>query len=587
MKKAFNALIERGQASPKTFFLLIFIALLVSDLLLVRDFSWLAENSGGKRFWVNFSLSALVLFFLMMLLTPVKNSVLRYIFLLFILSTQVAQQSYFAVYRNFFSVFDLRFASADPLLALTLWLENAIILKPLLLLSVEIPLLLLLFRLGLQPRIWQRVAGSVFAVVLFFLISFNWYGINKFQFSSVAYAGVLPNLIERNTFEGQLQNKPAVPEQIASDSAPNIVFIVGESLTLEHLSIYNYPRETTPHLKKMLQQGEMVLFHNAVTTGTRTLSAVPYMLTGLQGIDPHGMIYRTPTIFNYAKAAGYRTAFITAQDFQWRNIDQIFIDEDLDLYQNGTDFSASVSVSTGADDIKVLEQGVLPYLDTALSAQQDKPLLLVTQMNGSHYPYNTHSPDYIKKFLPESEPNGNNAYDNTVVYTDHYLKRLIDAVRSKDSEAWVFYSSDHGQDVSDNATFFNSGYSSGVIHNAMMIFPPASAQKVLQNNALVPVSQADIFATILALMEIKPVSEINGEDLRNSIHKDRLRVVSAYMKTLHNEPNAVLVFPDLTYIYIDFDRHSATLRDGKTVVPYTDLAPEYRQIFDRRLTPNI
>lgn len=587
MKKAFNALFERGQASPKTFFLLIFIALLASDLLLVRDFSWLAENSGGKRFWINFSFSALVLFFLMVLLAPVKNSPLRFIFLFFILGTQIAQQSYFAVYRNFFSVFDLRFAGADPLLALTLWLENAIVLKPLLLLAVEIPLLLLLFRLGLQPRIWQRLAGGVIAAMLFLLISFNWYGINKFQFSSVAYAGVFPKLIERNTFEGQQQGKPVVPEKIASDSAPNIVFIVGESLTLEHLSVYNYPRETTPNLNKMLQQGEMVLFHNAVTTGTRTLSAVPYMLTGLQGIDPHGIIYSTPTIFNYAKAAGYQTAFITAQDFQWRNIDQMFIDQDLDLYQNGTDFSAAVSVSTGADDIKVLEQGVLPYLERTLSAKQDKPMLLVTQMNGSHYPYNTHSPDYIKRFLPETEPNGNNAYDNTVIYTDHYLKRLVDAVRSKDPDAWIFYSSDHGQDVSDNATFFNSGYSSGVIHNAMMVFPPEPTLDDVQKNTSAPVSQADIFSTILALMEIQPVSEVNGKDLRKPINKDRLRVVSAYMKTLHNEPNAVLVFPDLTYIHIDFDRHSATLRDGVTVVPYTDLAPEYRQIFDRRLTPNI
>jgi hypothetical protein len=118
-----------------------------------------------------------------------------------------------------------------------------------------------------------------------------------------------------------------------------------------------------------------------------------------------------------------------------------------------------------------------------------------------------------------------------------------------------------------------------------MVFPPADAIDTLKANETAPVSQADIFATILNLMQIQPVTEINGINLMSKIDPARLRVVSAYMKTLHNEPNAVLVLPDLRYIHIDFDRQSATLPDGKTIQPYQELMPEYRAIFDRRLTP--
>lgn len=542
------------------------------------------ENFAGKRFWANFSLSIGVLAALLLVIAPIKNGSIRAIFLFFILGTQVIQQSYFVVYRNFVGVYDLRFVAEDPLLTLELWFDNAIVLKPLLLLAVEIPVLLMIFRINLTPRLWLRFTAGTLGVLIFFLITFNWYGINKFQFSSVAYAGTFPGLVEQSAFHDKLADKPVLQKQEASQNAPNIIFIVGESLTLEHLGIFGYPRPTTPHLRKMQDEGELVLFRNAVTTGTRTLSSVPYMLTGLQGIDPQGEIYSKPTIFNYAKAAGYNTAFITAQDFQWRDIDQIFVDQDLDLYLNGTDFSPSVSVSNGADDMLVLEKGVFPFLQKNLATESSKPILLVTQMNGSHYPYSEHSPEYIKKFLPEDEPNGNNAYDNTVLYTDLYLKQLVKTIRSSDSEAWIFYSSDHGQDVSSNATFFNSGYSSGVIHNAFMVFPPISAHQKILDNALAPVSQADIFATILALMQIQPVSDIDGIDLRQPIPEDRLRVVSAYMKTLHNEPNAVLVFPDLSYIYIDFNRRSATLTDGKTVTPYSELPLIYRKVFDRRLT---
>lgn len=585
LQNAFSQLVSTAQRGPKRAFILIFLALLLCDLVLVRDLSWLAENIEGKRFWVNYSFSAVTLLLLLILFAPARSGVARSLFMFFVLGTQIAQQSYFAVYRNFVSVFDLRFVAEDPLLTLELWLDNAVILKPLILLCIELPLLLLLFRLNLAPRLWLKASSTVIASLLFLLITFSWYGIGKFQFSSIAYAGVFPSLIERQAFTAEMADKPELAQRNAVKDTPNIVFIVGESLTLRNLGIYGYERNTTPRLAKMMANRELVLYRNAVTAGTRTLSSVPYMLTGLQGIDPHGLIYSSPTLFNYAKAAGYSTAFITAQDFQWRNIDQLFVDKDLDFYQNGTDFSANVSVSEGADDIKVLEQGVLPYLDRALNGENNAPMMLVVQMNGSHYPYATHSPDYIKQFLPEDNPNGRNAYDNTVLYADLYLERLVKAVREKDPDAWIFYSSDHGQDVSANATFFNSGYSSGTIHNAMMVFPPAAAYQAVAQNSDAPVSHVDIFASILDLIQFEAVSEINGESLLEPIDPERLRVVSAYMKTLHNEPNAVLVFPDLTYIHLDFDRQSATLRDGKTVRPYSDLPIEYRQIFDRRLHP--
>ena len=587
MEKVFATMVQKGKAAPKLTFVFIFICLALLDLVLVRDISWLLENLEGKRFWVNYSFSLGALFLLMLILAPTKSTVIRSVFLFFILGTQIAQQSYFAVYGGFVSVFDLRFVAADPLLTLELWLDNAIILKPLILLAIELPLLLLLFRLDLKPRWWLRLGSGVLATLLFLLVTFSWYGISKFQFSSLAYAGVFPGLIERQAFENKLTKKPIVPKQEHTAHAPNIVFVVGESLNIHNLGINGYYRQTTPRLQKMLDNGEMLLFKNAVSIGTRTLSSVPYMLTGLQGIDPYGIIYSTPTIFNYAKAAGYQTALITAQDFQWRNIDQVFVDQDLDFYRSGPDFSAAVSVSEGADDIKVLEKGIVPYLDSALATPQSTPMLLVAQMNGSHYPYNTHSPDYIKQFFPEDNPNGSNAYDNTVLYTDLYLEGLVNHVRSLDPNAWIFFSSDHGQDIiSPTKTHFNRGYASGVIHNPLMVFPPKSAISRLSQNVQSPVSQADIFATILELMQITPVSEINGTSLLEPIEQDRLRVVSAYMKTLHNEPNAVLMFPDMSYIHVDFDRQSVTLQDGKTIKPYSELQPEYRAFFERRLNPD-
>ncbi|MBN3562399.1 phosphoethanolamine transferase [Aliamphritea spongicola] len=583
MQNIFSRLSDVAMAAPKRAFCAIVLLVLAFDLVLVRDFGWVLENFQGKRFLVNYGLSSLALVLLTILLLPLRTYVGRTVVIALILIPQLVQLSFFAIYRNFVSVFDLRFVAEDPLLTLILWLDNAAIFKPLLLIALELPLLLLLTRLPLRPRWWARGISGVFGSLLFLLLAFNWYGVTKFQFSSLAYIGTFPGLIEQQVFAAKLVEKPVLEKQVAAKDAPNIVFVVGESLTKSQMGVYGYDRDTTPNLQRLLDVGELVLYDNAVSIGTKTLSSVPYMLTGLQGIDPHGRVYSVPTIFNYAKAAGYQTALITAQDFKWRNVDQMFLDGDLDYFQEGTDFSSNISVSIGADDMTVLEKGVMPYLKQA--KQSDAPYMLVVQMNGNHYPYSKHSPDEFKKFLPEEDENGVNAYDNSVAYSDHYFNELINAIRADDPDAWIFFSTDHGQNIDSKNSPYNYGYGLGTTHNAMFAVPPASEAAAMQVNTDRPVSSADIFATILGLMDTRPVSDIDGENLREPIDPERLRVISAYMKTLHNDPNAVLVFPDLSYLHIDFERKSAILPEDGKVVPYTKLPDNYRRLFDRYLNP--
>jgi glucan phosphoethanolaminetransferase (alkaline phosphatase superfamily) len=207
---------------------------------------------------------------------------------------------------------------------------------------------------------------------------------------------------------------------------------------------------------------ELVAFENAVTIGTRTMVSVPYMLHGMQGIDPTSWIYHRPSVFNCASSAGYQTALITAQDFQWRNIDRLFVDADLHHFQQGIEFSPSVNVSLGADDHRVLERGMFPFL--ARATQNAKPILLVTQMSSSHPPFAAQVPQALKPFLPEPSPNSVNAYDNTVWYTDLYLHRLVQSVRAQRPGAWVFFTSDHGQYVGDGETRFHGDMGDPITH---------------------------------------------------------------------------------------------------------------------------
>ncbi|MEI7902539.1 MAG: phosphoethanolamine transferase [bacterium] len=494
------------------------------------------------------------------------------------------QTAYFGIFQNYIGVFDLRFFAADPGMSMALYWENGAILRPLLTAAIAVAVLWRVMGWPSNKRLWLRYVVGALSLGVFVLLSTNWYSAPQFQLAPVACACSFARALDIRTGRNRAAviNRPALPQHTANPNAPDIVWVIGESLTPLHMGVYGYPRDTTPNLSRMLAQGKVVVFRNALTIGTRTMSTVPYMLAGLQGIDPYGVIYQTPSVFNYAKSMGYQTALITAQDFQWRNIDRLLVDRDMDHFQQGSDFSSDVSVSVGADDQRVLDRGVLPYWGKATATQ--KPVLLVTQMSGSHAPFDRQVPTALKHFLPEDGPYSINAYDNTVWYTDLYLERLLKAVRAKRPNTWLFFTSDHGTHMTTQGAKLTRDFDDSVTHVPLLVFPPSpeNVQRVRADpNA--PVSQADILATLLNLMGTQPAAPIDGSSLLEPIAPDRMRVVSPYMITLHNEPVAALVLPDGTRYEINFEKNSVTLPDGKTVEPYETLDARLRERFERRL----
>jgi len=51
------------------------------------------------------------------------------------------------------------------------------------------------------------------------------------------------------------------------------------------------------------------------------------------------------------------------------------------------------------------------------------------------------------------------------------------------------------------------------------------------------------------------------------------------MPTQHNEKKAVLVNPDLNYYFIDFEKMSVTMPNGKKTIQFKDWDKNYQQIF--------
>ena len=562
--------------------LLIWLGITLLDLFVVRDFSWIFEHWNSKHVVVNYGLTALAMMLLLFILSPIIRyfKTGKYLVFAFIAVPMWVQMSHYEVYRSFASSSGFREFSQDPSLVLSVWIDQFNWLKSTIILLFVYGLLSLLS--GVKTKIvrWRYGLNVIGFTLLYLLTTFSWYGVNNFQNSTLSYYSTLLQMSRMQVLEFKYDKPSVIPSQLSTEGLPNIIYIVGESLTLSHMSIYGYNRNTTPQLAQLEKDRQLIKYNNALSIGTHTRLSVPYMLVGIEGIDPKGRIYQTPTVFNYAKARGYTTAFISAQDTNWGHIKEMFVDESVDYFWHGVNMNKNASVHKGADDMRVLNEIALPYI--AKVGKQKTPFFLVLQMDGSHYPYAEHSTKKHKIFLPENTPNSINAYDNTVVKTDEYLFKIIQKMRQEYPNSWVFYSTDHGQGLGGKAGKFNQDPHLNTIHNPLLISAPKSKIAQLLRNQDAPVSQADIVPSILDIIGMKPDKNINGKSLLKPINSNRLRVVSQYMPTQHNDPRAVLAEPNLKLYTLDFEKMSVSFPDEKKVIHFKDWDARHQKIFIER-----
>jgi heptose-I-phosphate ethanolaminephosphotransferase len=89
-----------------------------------------------------------------------------------------------------------------------------------------------------------------------------------------------------------------------------LVLVIGESTNRQRMSLYGYPRETTPELDKLKDQ--LAVFDNVITPRPYTIEALQQVLTFAD--EEHPDLYlSTPSLVSMMKQAGYKTFWITNQ----------------------------------------------------------------------------------------------------------------------------------------------------------------------------------------------------------------------------------------------------------------------------------
>ena len=248
-----------------------------------------------------------------------------------------------------------------------------------------------------------------------------------------------------DTTIANMREAPDAPN-LAVGAPEVMVLVIGESSSRKAWGLFN-PKlgvQTTPKLFERLERGEQILpFSNVVAQSVSTRQAVPSMLTPEPVLWPDGTPnpQATRSILSQVAKVGYRTGWFSNQVAvgEFDGVIAAYADE----AQSRAFLNPSSFASQGSYD-----EVLLPALKRFLAAKDGTGrTFVVLHTMGSHFRFEHR---YPSGFGPFATPrSAEQAYQNSVAYTDTVLDRVIDALEQDGRSAVLLYVSDHGQGLAD------------------------------------------------------------------------------------------------------------------------------------------
>ncbi len=260
------------------------------------------------------------------------------------------------------------------------------------------------------------------------------------QFVPAAIAAV----VAANELRGPLPPRRAVTEvPAASPAARHVLMLVDESIRPDYLD-FTPGNRLTPNLPRLRER--IADFGAAVSAGNCSHYANAILRLGGTREDLVRSVTTSPSIWQYARRAGFRTVYVDAQSRRSKNPGRL---------QN---FMALEEVSY-IDELHVLSHDHAAQLDFELlrllgeTLRAGEPTFVYANKNGAHFPFDESYPSAQAEFLPtHTELSGTsrehegllNSYRNGVRWSvDGFFAELFERFALDDVA--IIYTSDHGQ----------------------------------------------------------------------------------------------------------------------------------------------
>lgn len=304
-----------------------------------------------------------------------------------------------------------------------------------------------------------------------------------------------------------------------------IVLVIGETARADRFALNGYARDTNPELRRQ----RVVSFTRATSCGTSTAVSVPCMFSALgrahYSPEEAG---RSDNALDVLARSGVRVLWRDNNSGSKGVADRV-------RYENFHSPERNRVCDTECRDV-----GMLDGLEDFIKENRGHDILIVLHQMGSHGPeYYKRYPAAFEKFTPVcrsgelqtcSKAEIDNAYDNSILYTDHFLSRVIDFLKQYDGshETAMLYASDHGESLGENNIYLH-GAPYALAPDAQTHVPVVMwfgknfdypLEAALRQQDL-PISHDDLFCSLLLAFE-RETRDCSGMKKLFALHKDRL-----------------------------------------------------------------
>jgi len=355
----------------------------------------------------------------------------------------------------------------------------------------------------------QVALTLVFILALIYANSTNWLWIDKN--SKKLGALVMPWSYVVNTsryyHSKNKKNKEQIllPDATVTDSTKSVVvLVIGESARSANFSLYGYEKNTNPELEEI---NDLHVYPAE--------SAATYTTEGIKAILEHK---KTGKLYEILPNYLYRNGF----EVIWRSTNWGEPTVRIKNYLKKDELIKSYN-QEGFEYDEILLHGLK---DEILNSENNK-ILIVLHTSTSH------GPAYYKKYPPEfnqftpvcksvelakcTQQELINAYDNTILYTDHILAALIEELKQvQEYNTSMIFISDHGESLGEKNLYMH-GIPLSIAPKEQYEIPFIvwASDDTLEFKESKMLSQHHVFHTVLDLLKIdSPVYDENMSILK-------------------------------------------------------------------------
>jgi arylsulfatase A-like enzyme len=309
----------------------------------------------------------------------------------------------------------------------------------------------------------------------------------------------------------------------SADSRPSprpssVLLITLDSTRADRLGCYGAEGAMTPYLDRLAQSGTK--FEQALSPSPLTLPSHASILTGLaprrHGVRDNGR-YRlddaVPVLTERLRAAGYQTvAFVSSAVLDRR----LGLDRGFDIYDD--------NVRVGKREVANYEERAASHTTRAVLERIDEltpPFFLWVHYNDPHRPHAP--PEPFKMRFPDRP------YDGEIAFVDWEMGGVVTAARQKAGSLITVVAGDHGESLGEHGEAAHGVFLYQSTQRVPLILAGAGipSYKLVRRN----VGLVDIAPTVLDLLELPPMQEIDGRSLVPALRGRDLDAVDYEMET--------------------------------------------------------